>query len=138
MFQWVKHLAEPQTTVCFGFDWCTAILSLRSPFLVTQSPITILATNYMTLPTTNQNGDQSITLFVGISNHHLTLKMTSAQDVETYFNTTVLLRTHSHLTRYIVMLPGKLLSLNGQACIMVTRGEGTGRSCTGLLKRLEN
>ena len=52
-----------------------------------QSPLTILNTNHSTLPTTNHNADQSITTFVWISNRHLTLKMTSAQDVETAVTT---------------------------------------------------
>jgi len=47
-----------------------------------QSPLTILTTNHITLPTTNHNTDQSITRLVWISNCHLTLKMTSTQDVE--------------------------------------------------------
>ena len=48
-----------------------------------QSPITILTTNPITLPTTNHNTDKNITTFAWISNCHLTLKMTSAHDVET-------------------------------------------------------
>lgn len=49
-----------------------------------QSLLTILATNHNTIPPTNRNADKSITSFVWISNHHLNLQMTSAQDVITH------------------------------------------------------
>ena len=52
-----------------------------------QSPLSILNTNHITLPTTNHNSDQSITTFVSICYRHLTLKMTCAQDVETSVTT---------------------------------------------------
>lgn len=44
--------------------------------------LTILTTNGITLPTTIHNADQTITTFVSISNRHLTVNITSAQDVE--------------------------------------------------------
>ena len=60
------------------------------PLLITmhQSPLTILTTNHITLPSTNHDTDQIITTFHWISNRQLTPKMTSAEDVETavFFN----------------------------------------------------
>ena len=57
------------------------------------APITTLTTNYITFQGTNHNTDQSITTFIWISNCHLTLKMTSAQNVENQSLPTVLLKT---------------------------------------------
>ena len=48
-----------------------------------QSPHTILITNHITLLTTHEP-DQSITTLMWISNHHLTLKMTSAEVLERF------------------------------------------------------
>ena len=44
-------------------------------------------TNHITIPSTNHNTDKSITPFLWVSNRHLTLQMTSAQDAETSLTT---------------------------------------------------
>ena len=61
-----------------------------------QSPLTILTTNHITLPTTNHNANQRITTFISISAGHLTLKVTSAQDVETSVTTNSPSQDSSH------------------------------------------
>lgn len=58
--------------------------SLTNLIEVNQSALTILPTNHISLSTTNHNTDQSSTTLAWISNCHLTLKTTSAQDVETW------------------------------------------------------
>jgi len=61
-----------------------------------QSPLTILTTNDSTLPITNHNVNQRITTVILISTGHLTLKVTSAQDVETSVTTNSPSQDSSH------------------------------------------
>ena len=75
---------KPQPRACSFSAYNIAAIFTGQKCTNHHSPSII--TNHITLPTTNHNKDQSITTFVCFSNRHLTLKMTSAQDIDTPVN----------------------------------------------------
>ena len=79
---WCNDTKATMIVICYASDFVARVWIIKQAVIVTKVTQWVFS-NLITLPTANHNADQSNTALVWISNCHLTLKMSSAQDVET-------------------------------------------------------